>query len=91
MRCMRSWRAQPVAHVLDAVAVVFARRFLDGVFIGVERHVEGPVADGVDAAAQAGVVALLHGVVQFVLLNSDNAVIVLVVFIRIVESRRCGR
>src|SRR5262245_32527614 len=72
--------------MLDAMAMVLAGRFLDSVFVGAERHVEGPVADGVHAAAQAGVVALLDGVVQFVLLNSDDTVIMLVVFIRIVEA-----
>ena len=86
MRCMRSWRAEPVAHVLDAMAMIFARRIFDGVLVGVERHVEGPVADGVHAAAQAGIVALLHGVVQFILLDSDNAVVMLVIFVGIVEA-----
>ena len=72
--------------MLDAMPMIFARRILDGVFIGVERHVEGLVADGVNAAAQAGVVANLHGVVQFILLDSDNAVIMLVVFIGLVKT-----
>ena len=80
-------RAEPVAHVFDAMAMVFARRLCDGVFISVERHIEGAVADGMDAAAQAGIVAYLHGVVQFILLNANDAVIVLVVFVGIVKAR----
>src|SRR5262245_14802328 len=66
--------------------MVLARRFLDGVFVGAERHVEGPIADGVNAATQAGVVAFLDSVIQFILLDSNYAVIVLIVLVRIVEA-----
>src|SRR5262245_33152320 len=68
------------------MAMVLAWRFLDSVFVGAERHVEGPIADSVDAAAQAGIVTFLDCVVQFILLDSNYAVIVLIVLVRIVEA-----
>src|SRR6516164_2129599 len=80
------WRAEPVPHVLDAVTVVLARRIFDGIFIRIQRHIEGAVADGMHAAAEACVVAFLYRVVQLVLLDANDAVIVLVVFIGFVET-----
>src|SRR5262249_16171737 len=77
---------QPIAHVFDPVAMVLAWRFLYSVFVGAERHVESPIADGLNAAAKAGVVTFLDSVIQFILLDSNDAVIVLVALVRIVEA-----
>jgi hypothetical protein len=72
--------------MFDAMAMIFARRVLDGVLIGVQRHVEGFVANGVNAAAQPGIVTYLDGMIQLILLNPDDAMVVLVVFVRLVET-----
>ena len=73
--------------MLDAVAVVFARQRGQRLLVGLQRHVEGAVADGVHAAAEAGLVAAQHGLVQLVLLDADESTVIRRVDVGFVEER----
>ena len=63
---------QPVAEMLDPVAVIVAGVVLKRLLERLQRHIHGHIADGMDTDPVARVVIGGDGLVQFVLLDTDQ-------------------
>jgi hypothetical protein len=69
----------PVAQVLDAVPMVLAWSLEQCLFIGLQDHVHGNVANGMRTDAHAERVVELDGLVQLVLFDADQPLVVVIV------------